>query len=115
MTRLAPPIFDKCPQKILDQLLISVIMYQHAKNQFILSVHSSETVNLGVLSPDWPHILTIFTSKIFNHLLICVKLYQHAKNQLLSSVLSSDTISFRVQSADWSHPFLTMPKQKFSD
>ena len=61
------------------------------------------------------HILTIFTSKIFNHLLICVKLYQHAKNQLLSSVLSSDKISFRVQSADWSHPFLTMPKQKFSD
>ena len=42
VTRLAVPIFDKCPppQKIFDQPLIFVIIYKHAKNQFILSAHS---------------------------------------------------------------------------
>ena len=70
-------------QKNFHQLLIFVIMYQHAQNQFILFVHSSDTVP----SPDWPHLfLTMLTPKIFNHLLICVKLYQHAKNQLITSV-----------------------------
>ena len=71
-------------QKIFDQLLIFVITYQHAKKQsYIPSVHSSDTVNFIVPSPDWLHpFLTIPSSKSFNHLLICVKLHQNAKTQL---------------------------------
>ena len=30
---------------IFDQLLIFVNLYQHTKNQFIPSIHSSDTVN----------------------------------------------------------------------
>ena len=36
------------PKKIFDNLLIFVNLYQHAKNQFIPSVHSSDTVNFKV-------------------------------------------------------------------
>ena len=89
-------------------------MYQHAKNQFIPSVHSSDTVNFRVLPPKGPHQFLMLTPKIFNHLLICVNLYQHAKNQLIPTVHSSDTVNFRVQNSDWLHPFLTMSNQKIS-
>ena len=83
----AAPIFDLAPpsppQKN-NQLLIFDIMYQHVKNQFIPSVHSSVTVNFRIPSPGWAHpFLTMLTPKIFNHLLIWVKLYQHAKNQFI--------------------------------
>ena len=97
VTRPATSILTMPTKKNFHQLLIFVIMYQHAQNQFILFVHSSDTVP----SPDWPHLfLTMLTPKIFNHLLICVKLYQHAKNQLITSVLSWDTVSFTVQRPD---------------
>ena len=87
-----------------------MIIYQHAKNQFTLSIHSSDTVNFGIPSTDWPHpFLPMLNTKIFNHLLICVKLYQHVKNQLIPSFQSWDKVSFRVQRPDWSHQFLTMP------
>ena len=117
VTRLSTPIFEKCPsKKFFDQLLIFVIMYQHAKNQCNPSVHSSDRVNFRVWSPDWPHpFLTMLTQKIFNQFLICVKLYQHAKNQFTLSLHSWNKISFRVQRPDWSHPFLTMHNQTFFD
>ena len=72
-------------QKFFDQLLIFVNLYQHAKNQFIPSVHSSDTVNFKVPSYDWPHpFLTMPTPKTFK--LIFMKLYQHAKNKLIPLV-----------------------------
>ena len=37
---------------ISDQVLIFVNLYQHAKNQFIPSAHSSDPVNSRVPSPD---------------------------------------------------------------
>ena len=82
-------------QKNFDQLLIFVNLYQHAKNQFIPSVHSSDTVNFKVPSHDWPHpFLTMPTPKTFK--LIFMKLYQYAKNKLIplvNSILeSSDQI-----------------------
>ena len=40
---------------IFDWLLIFVNLYQNAKNQFITSVHSSDTVSFRVPSHDWPH------------------------------------------------------------
>ena len=117
-------IFDSCPdcphpfltmptQKFFHQLLIFVITHQHAKNQFISSIYSSDIVNFRVPSPDWPHpFLTKLAPNIFNHLLICVKLYQHAKNQLALSALSWHTVNFRVQIPDWPYSFLNMPHQK---
>ena len=73
------------PKKKNDQLLTFVNLYQHAKNQFIPSVHSSDTVNFKVPSHDWPHpFLTMPTPKTFK--LIFMKLYQHAKNKLIPLV-----------------------------
>ena len=87
VTSLATSIFDYAHQKIFDQLLIFVNLYQHAKNQFIPSVHSSDTVNFKVPSHDWPHpFLTMPTPKTFK--LIFMKLYQYAKNKLISLVNS---------------------------
>ena len=70
-------------------------LYQHAKTQFISSVHSSDTVNFKVPSYDWPHpFLTMPTPKTFK--LIFMKLYQHAKSTLIPlvnlSLESSDQI-----------------------
>ena len=74
-------------QKIFDQLLIFVNLYQHAKNQFIPSVHSSDTVSFKVPLLDWPHpFLTMPTPKTFQ--LIFMELYQHAKNKLIPLVNS---------------------------
>ena len=66
-------------QNIFDQLLIFVIMYQHAKNQFIPSIHSSDR---SILEPgdqiDHIYFLTLPHLKLFNQLLIFVNLYQCA-------------------------------------
>ena len=55
MTRLATPMITQKKFKIFDLLLIFVNLCQHAKNQFIPSVHPSDTVGFRVLSRDWPH------------------------------------------------------------
>ena len=74
-------------QKIFDQLFIFVNLYQHAKNQFISSVHSSDTVSFKVPSHDWPQpFLTMQAPKTFK--LIFMKLCQHAKNKLITFVNS---------------------------
>ena len=105
-------IFTTPTQKSMNQLLAFLNFHNHAKNQFIPSIHSSNTVNFRVLPPDWPHqFLTTPISKIFN-LLIFKTLYQHAKNQLILSVHSWYTVKFRVQRPDWPHPLLTIPNQK---
>ena len=66
-------------------------LYQHAKNQFIPSVHCSDTVSFKVPSHDLPHQFLIMpTSKTFK--LIFMKLYQHAKRSwipLVNSILES--------------------------
>ena len=51
-SRLATTICDHAHPKIFDQLLIFVNLYQYAKNQFISSVYSPNTVNLRVPLPD---------------------------------------------------------------
>ena len=74
-------------KKIFDQLLMFVNQYQHAKNQFIPSVHSSDKFNFKVPSHDWQHpVLTIPTSKTVQ--LILMKFDQHAKNKLIPLVNS---------------------------
>ena len=81
------PFLTITTQKNFNQLLIFVNLYQHAKNQFIPSVHSSDTVNFKVPSHDWPHpFLTMPTPKTFK--LIFMKLYQYAKNKLIPLVNS---------------------------
>ena len=67
-------------QKYFDLLSNFVITYQHAKSQFIPSVHSSDTVNFKVQRPDWLHsFLTMPRQKRFNQPLIFVNLYQNTK------------------------------------
>ena len=110
VTILATPIFDHAPppQKFC-QLLIFVNLYEHSKNKFISSAHSSDTVNLSILSPDWPHpFLIMFTPKIFNYLLICMNLGHHAKNQLIPLAYSWDTVNCRAHRPDWPQLFLTI-------
>ena len=62
---------------------------QHAKNQFIPFVHSSDRVNFRVPSHDWPH--AFLTKPTPNILLTCMNLYQHAKNQLILEI----TVNFK--------------------
>ena len=60
-------------------------LYQHAKNQLIPSVHSSDTVNFIVQRPDWQHpFWTMRNQKIFNQLLIFENSHQHIKNEAVS-------------------------------
>ena len=46
-------------QKMLDQFLIFVNLYQHAKNEAVSSICSREIVDLKILQSDW---LTAFWS-----------------------------------------------------
>ena len=59
-------------------------LHEHAKNQFIPFVHSSDRVNFRVPSHDWPH--AFLTKPTPNILLTCMNLYQHAKNQLILEI-----------------------------
>ena len=45
MTRLVTPIFDHAHQKIFDQLLLYVNLYQLAKNQAISLICSGNAVD----------------------------------------------------------------------
>ena len=107
------PYLTMLTQNIFDKLLISVIMYQHAKNQFIPSVSIFRY-------SQFSRCITWLATPIFDHVhpknvqstLRCVKLYQYAKNHLVPSFLSWDTINFRVSRPDWWHSILTIPCQK---
>ena len=69
------PFLTMPTQKSLNQHLGLLNLCQHAKTQFIPSVHSSDTVSFRVLSPNWPHpFLTMLSPEFFNHLLVCVNL-----------------------------------------
>ena len=92
------------PKKFFDQLLNFVNLYQHAKNQFISSVHSSDTVNFRVPWPDWPRpFLTMPTQKY--HFLLYVGFFQPAKNQPIPYVHSWDAVNFTVPKPDLPHQF----------
>ena len=67
-------------QKLLKQLLAFLILHQQVKNQFILSIHSWDTVNYRVSRPNQPHpFLSMPVQKCFDQILIYVILYQHCK------------------------------------
>ena len=72
LSALKGHIFHKAHPKSWNWLFAFLNLYQHAKNQFIPSVHSSETANFRVRSHDWPHpFLTMPTPKCF----ACMNLY----------------------------------------
>ena len=76
------PFLTMLTQKIFDQILIFVNLYQCAKNQLIPSVHSWDTIHFGVQRPDWSNpFLNMPNQNIFNQLLIFLNLYQQAKNE----------------------------------
>ena len=76
---------DPPPPKIIKHLMICMNLYQHAKHQLILSVHSPDTITFRVQRPDWLHrLLTIPNQKSFNQLFIFKNLQKHAKNETVS-------------------------------
>ena len=80
-------------QKSLKLVLVFLNLHQHAKNQFIPSTHSWDTVNFRVLQPGWPHpSLTMLTPKFFDQLLIYMNLYRHIKNQAISLICSGNMV-----------------------
>ena len=90
------PFFTMSSQKFFDQLLIFVNLYQHAKNQFIPSVHSQiQPILKSHNMTGHTHFWTSQPPKTFK--LIFMKLYQYAKNKLIplvDSILeSSDQIA----------------------
>ena len=59
-------------QKIFNQLLIFVTLYQHAKNEAVSSICSAEIVDLKVLRSDWLRIFwPLSRNKIFPKYRIC--------------------------------------------
>ena len=93
-TKWPRPVLTTFTQKSFKLLLVFLNLHQHAKNQFIPSIHSWDTANFRVPWPDWPHsFLTTPTQKIFDdQLLIYVNLYQHAKNQAISLICSGNMV-----------------------
>ena len=53
-TRVPTPIFDHAHPIFFKQLLISMNLHQHAKNQAFLSFCSRDRVDLKFLHFDWP-------------------------------------------------------------
>ena len=77
-------VFGHTHPKSFNKLLVFLNLLQHAKNQFIPSVHICDKVNFRNPSAVWPHLfLTMPNQNISDQLLIFVNLYQHTKNQLL--------------------------------
>ena len=71
--------------KIFNHLLIFLSLYQHAKNQFIPSVHSSDTVSFSVQRSYWPYqLLTMPNQKSFSQILLFVTFYQLVENEAVS-------------------------------
>ena len=79
------------------QFLTILNLYQHAKNQFIPSIHSWDRANFRVLLQEWPcPFLIIPTQKNFNKLLIFTNFYQYAKNQAISLICSGDVADIKM-------------------
>ena len=90
---MATPNFDNIYPKLIEITFPFLNLHQQAKNQFIPSTHSWDTVNFRVLWPDWLHpSVTTPTSKFFDQLLIYVNLCQHVKNQAILFVLEISLI-----------------------
>ena len=91
-------------------------LYQHAKNQFIPFVHSSDTVNFRVQIPDWKYaFLTMLNQNIFNQLLIFVNLHQHAQNEAVSLMYSGEIVDLKILKSDWLKAFWSISQeQEFS-
>ena len=80
-------------QKSLKLVLVFLNLHQHAKNQFIPSTHSWDTVNFRVLWPGWPHpFSTTSHPKYFDQLLISANFCQHVKNPAISLICSGDVV-----------------------
>ena len=91
-------------------------LYQHAKNQFIPFVHSSDTVNFRVQIPDWKYaFLTMLNQNIFNQLLIFVNLHQRAKNEAVSLMYSGEIVDLKILKSDWLKAFWSISQQEFSE
>ena len=82
-------------QKFFNQILIFVNLHQHAKNQFIPSVHSSDIINFIDPSPGRPP-----PKKNFQSSFALCEFVPACKKSVNPSDHSGDTVKFRVQRAD---------------
>ena len=93
--------YNSSTQKIFNHLLICMNLYQHAKNHFIPSVHSWDTVNFRVQMPHPHPFLIMPNQKMLVQLLIFVNLYQHAKNEAIWSICSGEIVDLKTLQSDW--------------
>ena len=90
-------------------------LYQQAKNQLILSVHSWDTISFRVQRPDWSHpFLTMSNQKVFNQLLLSLNFYQHAKNEAVWSICSGEIVDLKILQSDWLRAFWPISQKVFS-
>ena len=99
------PFFTMTTQNYFNHLLICMDLYELAKNQLILSVHSWGTVNYRVLRPNRPHpFLTIPSQTFFDQLIIFVNLYLHAKKW--------EIVDLQILQSDWLRIFWPITQDK---
>ena len=91
-------------------------LYQYAKYQFITSVHSEDKANFWFPWQNWQHLFfTTLFQKDFDWLSVFVNLYQHAKSQTTSSICSGEIVDLKILHSDWLRGFWTISqKQDFS-
>ena len=95
----------KSTQKTLNQILAFLSFLRHAKNQFIPSIHSWNTVHFRVLWPNWPDPFLPVPTQIFFDLLIYVNLYQCPKDLAISLICSRDRVHWKILQLDWLRTF----------
>ena len=76
-------------------------LYQHAKSQFISSIHFSFLTRLA-----------ISTTKNLNQLLIFLNFYQLAKDEDVSSISSGEIIDLKILQSDWLRPFWSLSQKQ---
>ena len=118
-TKWPRPILTTFTLKSLKLLLTFLSLHQHAKNQFIPSTHSWDTVNFRVLWPGWSHpSLTTPTPKFFDQFLIYVNLCQHVKNETILLICSGDMVGLMKESCNligWEHFGSYLRNKRFSN
>ena len=85
----------------MKRLLAFLDLHQHVKNQFIPSIHSSDTDNFRVLLLEWTHpLLTKPTQQNVKSTFNFLNLYQHAESEAILSPCFEDTADLKILKFD---------------
>ena len=75
------PFLTTTKQKIFDQLLIFVNLYQHAKNEAVSLISSGRIIDLKILQSDWLRAFwPISQEKVFQKSRISAETQQNTEN-----------------------------------